>query len=205
RILIFIYSASSYSETFIKDEIDFLKGVESVRITVLHYGRAKKTEAIEGLDVPHNFFLRWLKSPDKWNLKALKFASGRKALLQYLISFFRKNKFDVIYCHFGPNGNLIAELMSLGYISSESRLLVRFHGMDLVKRKYSKSYYRILIQHADRYVVGTEYARTQLLAYNVPPSKIVILPVGIKGKNIATALKCKELNPTWNLISIGRL
>lgn len=205
RILMFIYSANSYSETFINDEINFLKGVESVRITVLHYGRSKKSAAIEGLDVPNNFLFRWLNSPDKWNFKALKFASGRKYLLQYLISFFQKNRFDVIYCHFGPNGNLIAELMNLGYISSESRLVVRFHGMDLVKRKYNKSYYRILNQHADIYVVGTEYARAQLLTYNVPPSKILILPVGIKGKNVTATLKCKELDTTWNLITVGRL
>ena len=205
RLLIFIYSANSYSETFIADEVDFLKRLQSVRTTVLHYGEPKKSKAVEGLNIPNNFLFRWLKSPAKLNLKALKFANGRKSLLQYLIPLFEKTGFDVIYCHFGPNGKLIAELMQLGYVSSESRLIVRFHGMDLVKGKYDANYYKILTQHVHTYIVGTEYAKTQLQGYNVPQSKIVILPVGVKERNIVTELKCKQFGTTWHLISIGRL
>ena len=205
KLLIFFYNLNNYSETFISDEIEYIKNEKSFQTTLLHYGASDKDKSTIGLNIPNNFIARCIKSPRSLNLKLLKHRNGNRFVLQYLIKFFQKNQFDLIYCHFGPNGKLIAELKHLGYIPPTTELVVRFHGMDLVKKVYPRGYYQLFRNYANILIVGTEYARSLLMGYDIPARKIVTIPVGIKAKFLSSKLARRKSDDVWNLISVGRL
>src|SRR5690606_6206196 len=147
KVLMFINYYKRTSETFISDEIEFLSNQKMVDLEILHYGKDNQDKNVRGLDMPASFVKRVLHNPSLFSidyLKSLQYKNGQNASLGYLIKFFKKNQYDTIYCHFGTNGKLIAELKALGVISKDTKLVVRFHGIDMNFKKYPIRYYKTL-------------------------------------------------------------
>ena len=207
RILVFINYFGKKSETFISDEIEFLSSQEDVDVTILHYGKDIPEKKMVGLYFESNFTKRWLKALSKFDLKmiaTLRYKSGLNGSLVSLIPFFRKSKFDTIYCHFGTNGKLIAELKQLKVIPKETKLVVRFHGLDMNFNQYPVGFYDILNSYADEILFGSQFAYKDLVTYRLHKEKLNQLPVGIMRKNISKEIS--DFQPEqFNIISVGRL
>ena len=207
KILVFINYFGKKSETFISDEIEFLSSQKDVDVTILHYGKDIPEKKVIGLYFESNFIKRWLKAVRKFDVKmfaALRYKNGLNGSLVSLIPFFRKNKFDTIYCHFGTNGKLIAELKELKVIPKETKLVVRFHGLDMNFTQYPVGFYDILNSYADEILLGSQFAYKDLRTYRLNKEKLNQLPVGIMRKNISKEIS--DFQPEqFNIISVGRL
>ena len=207
KILVFINYFGKKSETFISDEIEFLSSQKDVDVTILHYGKDIPEKKVMGLYFESNFIKRWLKALRKFDVKmfaTLRYKNGLNGSLVSLIPFFRKSKFDTIYCHFGTNGKLIAELKQLKVIPKETKLVVRFHGLDMNFTQYPEGFYDILNNYADEILLGSQFAYKNLRTYRLQKEKLNQLPVGIMRKNISKEIS--DFQPEqFNIISVGRL
>ena len=209
KVLVFINYYGKPSETFISDEIEFLSSQKDVDVTILHYGKDITEKKVMGLYFESNFKKRWLKALKKFDLKmfaTLRYKNGLNGSLVSLIPFFRKNNFDTIYCHFGTNGKIIAELKELKLIPQETKLVVRFHGLDMNIKKYGRSFYNILHNYSTAILYGTKMAEKKLNYYGFK-NQLINLPVGIKRNNIVAVesiRKKNQLNERFKVLSVGR-
>jgi colanic acid/amylovoran biosynthesis glycosyltransferase len=95
----------------------------------------------------------------------------------FALAFFLKKEFDVIHCHFGPNGNLGAVLKQIGI---KSKLIATFHGYDLrLGLKKGQKIYRRLFKWADCIIANSHYSHEILKNLGANEKKLVILPCGI--------------------------
>lgn len=207
KVLVFINYFGKKSETFISDEIEFLSSQEDVDLKILHYGKDIPEKKVIGLYFEDDFKKRWLKALrnfDRKMLSTLRYKNGLNGSLVSLIPFFKENRFDTIYCHFGTNGKLIAELKELKVIPKETKLVVRFHGLDMNFTQYPVGFYDILNSYADEILLGSQFAYKDLRTYRLNKEKLNQLPVGIMRKNISKEIS--DFQPEqFNIISVGRL
>lgn len=207
KVLVFINYFGKKSETFISDEIEFLSSQKNIDLTILHYGKDIPEKKVVGLYFEDDFKKRWLKALRNFDLKilaTLKYKNGLNGSMISLIPFFKENRFDTIYCHFGTNGKLIAELKELKVIPEETKLVVRFHGLDMNFTRYPVGFYDVLNSYADAILLGSEYAYKDLLTYRLNKEKLHKLSVGISRQNIAKEVSDFQFEK-FNIISVGRL
>ncbi|MDO5510614.1 MAG: glycosyltransferase family 4 protein [Weeksellaceae bacterium] len=209
NILVVINYMRSTSETFIWDELEYLQRIEDVKVSVLHFGSTEDDAYDYGVDLPHNALDRWkalLRKPSIDLFRSLRYRNGLNGTLGFLMRYFQKNKFDVIYCHFGTNGKKIAQLKSLGIIPSETRLVVRFHGFEMDFTKFPEGFYDILKKHADMIFYGSLHAKKDLEKYGVLEENAHMLPVGVSEKNIQSVPQIiDKIDKAYRIISVGRL
>lgn len=208
KVLVFINYYGKNSEPFITDEIEYLSNQENIDLKILHYGGDLPEKNVKGLNMPSSLLPRLIKNPTLLSfnyLKSLKYKNGQNASLGYLINFFRKNHYDTIYCHFGTNGKLIAELKSIGVISNKTQLIIRFHGLDIAFEKYPKGFYKILNKYSSQILTGSSFGRQELLKHEIFDKLIRIIPVGVEKKNIRERVNNQFISGTVRIISVGRL
>jgi colanic acid/amylovoran biosynthesis glycosyltransferase len=111
----------------------------------------------------------------------------------------------LIYCHFGTNGKLIAQLRELKIIPKETRIVVRFHGLDMNPSKYDQNFYRVLAKNVSSVIVGSSFAYKALKSYGFEESKISIIPVGVKDQYLQGEITSNKINGVVKIVSIGRL
>lgn len=98
-------------------------------------------------------------------------------LLYTVISFLRKGPYDIIHCHFGPNGSLGACLKQLGI---QGKLVTTFHGYDIrLGIEKGGSIYSQLFKYGDCFLAISNYNYENLVNFGADPQKIIFHPVGI--------------------------
>lgn len=190
------------SETFILNQITGLLDLgndveifassnpdeEEVHSDILEY---KLMEKVHYFEMPNNMAKRFLKAIyliitnfHKNPLEILgslnffkygKYALSLRLLFTY-ISFLDKD-FDIIQCHFGPNGNIGAYLKQIGI---KGKLVTMFHGCDirLGKNKGGK-FYNQLFEFGDCFLAISDYNYKNLIRFGLDPQKIIYHSVGI--------------------------
>ncbi len=100
-------------------------------------------------------------------------------LLYKAQSFLGKGPYDIIHCHFGPNGNQAVLLKQAGAI--EGKLAVAFHGYDLTSYLHShgNQVYAGLFKHADLFLPISNRWKEKIVDLGCPPEKIFIHRMGI--------------------------
>jgi len=116
-------------------------------------------------------------------LKSLNvFKYGRDALslrlLYALVAFLgREQDYDIIHCHFGPNGNLGARLKQLGV---QGKLVTTFHGYDTrLGIEKGGHIYQNLFENGDCFIAVSDYNYKNLINFGLDRKKIIYHPVGI--------------------------
>jgi len=193
------------SETFILNQITGLidRGHE-VDIYAWYPGNTSKTHpevhkyrllqrTYYDVSVPRNLFKRllkaiWLiianfhKSPFVILRSLNVFRYGRKALslrlLYMVVPYIGRKPYDIIHCHFGPNGLRGVRLLELGAI--KGKIVTTFHGYD-IRRGIQKGpdYYAELKKNGDVFLSISPYNKRHLLAFGFDSNKIFDHPVGI--------------------------
>lgn len=116
-------------------------------------------------------------------LKSLNFFKYGKSVfnlnkLYRVIPFLGKNKFDIIHCQFGLNGNYGALLKELGI---KGKLVTTFHGYDIrLGVDKGGNIYRQLFKYGDCFLAISEYNYSNLINFGADPHKIIFHPVGIE-------------------------
>jgi colanic acid/amylovoran biosynthesis glycosyltransferase len=168
--------------------------------------------------LPSNLILQYMKAI---GLMLTKFSKHPKFLLQFLISlkylkhiephllfwspipFLRSQDYDIIHCHFGPNGLIGALLRDIGIF--RGKLITTFHGYDINRKKFDNHYYKWLFQHGDFYTSNTSFTEKRAVTLGCPPEKIAILPTGIDISKYSFKPRYIGSSGTVNIITVARL
>lgn len=102
----------------------------------------------------------------------------RVKLLPSCLSRFKNHSYDIIHCHYGPNGNLGVLLKEIGGI--EGKVVTMFHGYDIrLGLTCGSNIYAHLRDKGDLFLAISNYSREQLERLGFDSRKIVDHPVGI--------------------------
>ena len=93
--------------------------------------------------------------------------------------FLDKKPYDIIHCHFGPNGILGATLKEIGVF--EGKLVTVFHGYDISSylRKHGHAVYNSLFMKGDMFLPISERWKNRLIELGCSEQKIVVHRMGI--------------------------
>ncbi len=123
---------------------------------------------------------------------------GKDALpirtLPLLQKGFKNNSYDIVHCHFGPNGNLGGMLKQLGVI--KGKVVTTFHGYDIRRGlEHGPTFYSLLREGVDCFLSISKYTRVQLEKLRLDPHKIVDHPVGIDLEKFPFRWDCENTPP----------
>ncbi|MBU1044129.1 MAG: glycosyltransferase [Candidatus Omnitrophica bacterium] len=137
-------------------------------------------------------------------IKAFNLKRYRTCRQIYTVIPFLNKKFDIIHCHFGPNGIIGADLKLLGV---RGKLLTSFHGYDVnnYPRTYGNDVYRTLFSAGDFFTANTNFTKQQALLLGAQEDKIEIIHEGFNTDKFKFSRKELLLNQSVNLLSVGRL
>ncbi|WP_157197408.1 glycosyltransferase [Methanohalobium evestigatum] len=230
KIAFIVNAFPKLSETFILNQITgLLDNGHDVKIfasshpneNIVHEDIKKYNlmSRVHYLNLPKNFIFRFLKGITLivFNLyknpvliirslnifKFGKFALSLK-MLYITINFLNKNEFDIIHCHFGPNGILGVYLKEIGV---NAKYITSFHGYDVNKypKKYGCNVYNKLFEEGDLFTVNTEYTKNQVKKLGCNENKLVTLPVGLNIRNYSFLKRSYDSRKPIKLLSVGRL
>lgn len=112
------------------------------------------------------------------SLNVLKYGKESLSLnMFYAVIPFAGKRYDIIKCHFGPNGNFGAMLkkMNIGL-----KLVTMFHGHDIRKGlQEGGNIYRPLFDVGDCFLANSDYSYENLISFGVDPQKVILHPGGI--------------------------
>ena len=117
----------------------------------------------------------------------------------------RPTSYDVIHCHFGPNGKRAIAWRRFGVLKGP--IVTTFHGYDANKlpRMYGVSYYKSLFRDGDTFTVGTEFMKGRILALGAPQDRVVKLPMGVDLSRFNYAERAAPIGGKIQLLTVARL
>lgn len=122
-----------------------------------------------------------------------------------LFSGFRDTSYDIIHCHYGPNGLMGASLRQLGFL--KGRIVTTFHGSDayVYPAKWRVPVYEYLFRNIDLCTVSTDYMKDTVLRLGASADRVKKLPVGLDLKKFT--FKARELgaDAVVKLVTVARL
>jgi colanic acid/amylovoran biosynthesis glycosyltransferase len=113
--------------------------------------------------------------------------------------------FDLLFCHFGPNGRFGSLLRDAGVIAG--KLVTFFHGYDFSERIRAKgpNLYRGLFARGEVFVANTNFTRRRVIELGCPPDRIVTVPVGLYPDRVPYRERRARPGEPVRFLTIGRL
>lgn len=135
------------------------------------------------------------------------FRYGKRALsfdlADMALCFADRPAYDVVHCHFGPNGNDAAALIDLGVL--HGKLVTTFHSYDILSGiKTRGKGYRLLRRRADVVHSISEYNRRWLESFGFRREDIHYHPMGIDLARFAMAARSAAKNE-MRILTVARL
>jgi len=229
KIAFIVSGFPTLSETFILNQITGLLDMGyDVEIFAQFNPKEKKVHPdiekyqlmrrVHYFNIPHNKIKRILKAIfliiknfHKAPLKILKslnvFRYGKTALslrLLYTLIPFLDKKFDIIHCHFGPNGIIGVHLKEIGI---PGKYLTSFHGYDVnsYPKIMGKNVYNVLFKNGDLFTANTNFTKQQVVKLGCDEEKIIILPVGLRVEKFKFSIRKIQPGEPIKILTVGRL
>lgn len=229
KIAFIVSGFPALSETFILNQItglldmgydveifaDFNPKEKKVHSDVEKYQLMRR---VHYFNIPHNRIKRILKAIfliiknfHKAPLKILKslnvFRYGKTALslrLLYTLIPFLDKKFDIIHCHFGPNGIIGVHLKEIGI---SGKYITSFHGYDVnsYPKIMGKNVYNVLFKNGDFFTTNTNFTKQQVVKLGCDEKKIIILPVGLRVEKFKFSIRKIQPREPIKILTVGRL
>ena len=125
-------------------------------------------------------------------------------LLYKLERFLAAGPFDILSCHFGPNGLTGILLKELGI---PGKVITTFHGYDLSSYplRHDPKVYEELFHRGDLFLPISDFWKAKLISLGCPPEKISVHHMGIDLNKFQ--FKTRSLSPggSIDLLTIARL
>ncbi len=136
------------------------------------------------------------------------FRFGRRAAslaILYMIAPFLAGKFDIVHCHFGPNGMKGALLKDLGAINA--KLVTSFHGYDMSSypREHGEDVYEGLFGKGDLFLPISEVWRDRLVRFGCDRRRIRVHHMGIDTKRYRFRARRPLSDGKVLLVTVARL
>lgn len=111
---------------------------------------------------------------------------------------------NVIHCHFGPAGRVVAHLKKLGLIKVPMTTV--FHGYDITQYTDGRpDIYRELFEQADLLLPISDLWRRRLIDLGAPPEKIATIRLGVDCEAFDYKLRTIPAGRPTRFITIGRM
>ena len=119
--------------------------------------------------------------------------------------FLDKKPYDIIHCHFGPNGILGATLKEIGVF--EGKLVTVFHGYDISSylRKHGHAVYNSLFMKGDMFLPISERWKNRLIELGCSEQKIVVHRMGIDTGKFCYLPRKPVKDDKVRLLTVARL
>jgi colanic acid/amylovoran biosynthesis glycosyltransferase len=203
----------------------FARGRPGEKITHPDIERYNLTERTvyysERVSIPENTLIRYLKafrivfsnlSSIRPLLRSLRpFQYGPKAYS--LVSFYTTAKFlednlkkyDVIHCHFGPNGNIAALLKEVGLI--RGKVVTVFHAYELTRliQDQGEHVYDRLFNTGDLFMPISINWKLKLESMGCPANKIIVHRMGVNINQFQFIDRSTIVNGSIKILSVARL
>ncbi len=123
--------------------------------------------------------------------------------LYYVLPFLDKD-YDIIYCHFGPNGNYGVFLKDLGM---RGKLVTTFHAYDLTSyvKKEGPHVYNHLFQKGDLFLAVSEIGKGKLVDIGCGENKILVHHMGVDIERFEFKERSRSHDAPIKVLTIGRL
>jgi len=227
RIAIVLNSFPEISEKFLLNAvIGFIKAGADIEIFAAHrpstalrheqflrYDVEKYTNYV---DIPRSMkrriraapflFVKLLVKNPKAAFEAIRFGKYRTVAknlkLLYFGNRFADERFDVVHCHFGPNGLVGSYLKECGFCG---HLVATFHGSDIntYPKKHGIDVYRQLYRSADLVTANTAFTKSRIVANGCPETLIRVIPVGLVVEDYADVDRSSVMPDS--ILTVGRL
>jgi colanic acid/amylovoran biosynthesis glycosyltransferase len=131
-------------------------------------------------------------------------SAASMSLLYEAIPLVGRSSYDIIHCHFGPNGNRGRLLRDFGFL--EGKLITTFHGFDITKllQKQGKNIYDRLFDTGDIFLPISKRWRDLLIELGCDEKKIVVHRMGVDCKKFAFKPRQLPKNSKVRFVSIAR-
>ena len=153
--------------------------------------------------------LRYFYKKPRSLLKARLLSGRRKGSILKILCigfpFLDKKPYDIIHCHFGPNGILGVTLKEIGVF--EGKVVTVFHGYDISSylRKHGHAVYNGLFMKGDMFLPISERWKNRLIELGCSEQKIVVHRVGIDTGKFCYLPRKPGKDGTVRLLTIARL
>jgi colanic acid/amylovoran biosynthesis glycosyltransferase len=138
------------------------------------------------------------------------FRHGRSALNLTLLHEFLPpsvipQRYDVIHCHFGPNGRLAVGWRAFGAI--QGPIITTFHGYDVheLPRIEGRNLYGELFSKGELFTVGSEFMKERLLALGAPETRVIKLRMGVDLSRFTPVERSDDQDGKLRLLTVARL
>lgn len=113
--------------------------------------------------------------------------------------------FDVIHCHFGPNGLRAVRRRAVGTLRGP--IVTSFHGYDAnqLPRQHGLQMYEELFRSGELLTVGSAFMRERLLSLGAPAERIEYLPMGVDLTRFRFEVRRPSADGTLRILTIARL
>lgn len=133
---------------------------------------------------------------------------GKSSFLKLLcmgFPFLDKHPYDIIHCHFGPNGILGTVLKEIGI--TKGKVVTTFHGYDLSSyiKKNGNDVYKSLFSKGDMFLPISERWKNKLIELGCSERNIVVHRMGIDTSKFFFSTRERKTNGKVRLLSIARL
>ncbi len=139
------------------------------------------------------------------NVFKFKKEAASLSILYKIIPFLDKGKYDIIHCHFGPNGNFGAILKDIGAI--DGKLITTFHGFDMSVYIQNKgdNVYDYLFEKGDLFLPISERWREVLIRLGCNKQKVIVHRMGIDTSRFQFFVRKPENNGKVKILTVARL
>ena len=143
-------------------------------------------------------------------LRALNvFRYGRRAftleLLFGVVPWFHSKRYDIVHCHFGPNGIRSAIFGEIGLL--HGKLLTTFHGHDVSKyvQDHGSRAYQCLFRQGDLFLPISDRWRRRLVELGCDEQRICVHRMGVDCRALTFKPRSPKSAGTIRLVSVARL
>lgn len=114
-------------------------------------------------------------------------------------------EYDVVYCHFGPNGLRAVSLKEIGVLKGP--VVTVFHGYDVSKYplRYGLDVYKNLFFSGDLFLPVSENWRKRLIELGCPSEKLEVHRMGIDTRRFRFRTRTLHGGEAVRLLSVARL
>ena len=137
------------------------------------------------------------------------FKFGKKALLlqvlNQIVPFLDKGPYDIVHCHFGPNGESGLLLRDLGIFSG--KVITTFYGYDISShtQQWGDDVYSDLFKRGDLFLSVSDLMRDKLISLGCDEGKTVVHRLGIATTEIHVFARALRNNARMKILTIARL
>jgi colanic acid/amylovoran biosynthesis glycosyltransferase len=113
--------------------------------------------------------------------------------------------YDIVHCHFGPNGLRAVAARRAG--AFRAPVITTFHGGDAnaLPRYFGHGYYQYLFRYGNVFTVGSDFMRRRIMSYGAPAARIVHLPMGVDTSHFPFTQHSLSKDGEINLLTVARL